>query len=87
MILDGIKLKPNDTVYSLYRGTGSVQSITATDALVKFGAAVLLISAANITENGKKIIGLSEPLVIWRKPGHTRDVSAYLPVFEALEKI
>lgn len=87
MILDGKELSPGDSIYSLYRGAGVVQSVNPGNATVRFGSMLLVVSDANIQQNGQKVIGLGKPLVYWPKNMYARDVSAYLPVIEALEQI
>lgn len=87
MILDGVKLKNGDKVYSIYRKFGNVINVTDTEATVDFNGMVLTVSAGNVMEGDTKVYGLGKPLVFWPKSSYTRDVSAYLPIIEALEQL
>jgi hypothetical protein len=82
MQLDNHTLALGDKVYHLLLGDGTIKTISQDKAIGIFGTQEVIISAATITKNGTKMIGLGKPLAFWPEFPYN-EVSAYQLVLAA----
>jgi hypothetical protein len=87
MQLDSVILKVGDGVFHLLNGEGTVQTVSDNSATASFGAQVLTINSATITQRGIKIIGIEKPLIFWRSNRGRRPVEAYKKIIEQMDEL